>query len=104
MVYLVTMLMVWPYYVATNVLLSENKLQLISGTILRKFDAGSKGTSFNVTIKDKITAVEYDLTVGKAKFDRLRVGTNYSECFYVGGFGILYRWRNVPLASCLNGR
>ena len=50
-------------------------------------------------IRDRLTSVEYDLTVGKAKFDQLAIGTVYSECFYVGGFGILYRWRNVPLTT-----
>ncbi|MCF2950417.1 hypothetical protein L0668_20070 [Paraglaciecola aquimarina] len=103
MVYLVTMLMVWPYYVATNVLLSSNKSQLISGDILKKFKSGSKSTSFNVTVKDELTLVEYDLTVGENKFEQLEIGANYSECFHVGGFGILYRWRNVPLTSCSSG-
>ncbi len=99
-VYLVTMLMIWPYYVAANVFLSNNQSQLISGVVLKKFKSGSNPTSFNVTVKDEFTSNEYDLNVGIAKFEQLDVGINYSECFYIGGFGILYRWRNIPLTSC----
>lgn len=102
MVYALTLFMSWPYYLAANAIVSSNEIQLISGKVVDKFTAGSKSKSFNVTVKDTSTFKEFDLTVGKEIFESLDEDDTYSECFYKGSLGVLYRWRNAPLTSCLS--
>lgn len=99
-VYLVTMLMVWPNYVAINAITGSGKTQVIAGDIVRKFTSGSKSRSYNVAVLDDRTNTEIELTIGKVKYEVVQVGDEYSECFYVGSFEILYRWRDSPVEGC----
>ncbi|MHA7002137.1 hypothetical protein [Aeromonas sp. R9-1] len=100
LVYVLTLFMSCPYIIAANAIAANSDVKLVSGVVVNKFISGSKSNSFNVTVKDSSTTKEFDLTVGEEKFKHLKLGDSYSECFYVGRFGILYRWRNTPLTSC----
>lgn len=100
LVYVITLFMSWPYFIGANAIIANPDVKIVSGVVINKFISGSKSKSFNVTVKETPTTKEFDLTVGKEKFTHLKVGDSYSECFYVGRFGILYRWHNTLLTSC----
>jgi hypothetical protein len=86
-------IMSWPYALLINASIGQSTSTEVGGTVQEKFVSKSRSTSFVLVTWSKQLNREIRLTVPEATYASTRLGSNYTECFYVGSLGFFYRWR-----------
>ena len=93
-------------YTGTIEYSKEDKLLYgkVIGTSTMRTNNGTKGASssksYLALVKEKKTSKTIRLQINEAEYKKLKKGDIYSECFYKGGFGVLFKWRFTTLTNC----
>jgi len=98
----------WPYFLAGNAIFSNYDAYGVYGKVIgtstMRTNNGTKGAnsskSYLALVKEKKTSKTIRLQINEAEYKKLKKGDLYSECFYKGGFGVLFKWRFTTFTNC----
>ncbi|RYD84392.1 MAG: hypothetical protein EOP84_05620 [Verrucomicrobiaceae bacterium] len=101
--YPVVLLMSWPYVMALNAVTGSGTTVIYEGPIMEKRITGGRHPGHVVEILNKQSAELVTLRCSEARYHQLSEGDVFRETFFVGGFGIPYRWKFGEKEPSRNG-
>ena len=94
LVYPMIVFFAWPYLIAANSIPASGERISFAGPILKKWiSRGKYYLGYEIVILDETTRVEMTFTVSRAEFQSVKSGEYFRRDFYLGRFGIPYRWK-----------
>ena len=93
--YLLSLGIGWPYYLAINTLAVSEKPIIFSGTVVKKFISTSRVSATpHISIKEQDITDPVTLPVTVEEYSKIEIGSRYSKCYQKGMLGIPFLWRN----------
>lgn len=90
--YLVFLLLSWPYVLLVNALTASDETMQVRGKVVERHEEKGRHPSYVLIVKDIQTGEDIPLETDEKTYRQIGLGDEYAQKLRVGGFGIPFRW------------